>query len=204
MSGRTDSESIEVAVNSASVVACETAAPRLGAVQPIRDFALALEWRSNGTVVLVLAGELDLYRATEIEQALAEAIGAEPHSDRRKPVSDGPSADGGEIRAGQVRRVAVDLRSVTFIDSTTLAMLLAASRRQEARGGELLVLVGPQTPMTAFEVTGFDRLLAIRRVDDMSRASHRRFDLRADVTESAWVPRLTTKQERRGHDAGKG
>jgi hypothetical protein len=58
--------------------------------------------------------------------------------------------------------------------------------------------------MTAFEVTGFDRLLAIRRVDDMSRASHRRFDLRADVTESAWVPRLTTKQERRGHDAGKG
>jgi hypothetical protein len=111
------------------------------------------------------------------------AIGAEPHSDRRKPVSDGPPADGGEIRAGQVRRVAVDLRSVTFIDSTTLAMLLAASRRQEARGGELLVLVGPQTPMTAFEVTGFDRLLAIRRVDDMSRAPHRRFDLRADVTE---------------------
>jgi anti-anti-sigma regulatory factor len=183
MSGRTDSESIEVAVNWASVVACETAAPRLGAVQLIRDFALALEWCSSGTVVLVLAGELDLYRAPEIEQALAEAIGAEPHSDRRKPVSDGPSADGGEIRAGQVRRVAVDLRSVTFIDSTTLAMLLAASRRQEARGGELLVLVGPKTPMTAFEVTGFDRLLAIRRVDDMSWAPHRRFDLRADVTE---------------------
>jgi anti-anti-sigma regulatory factor len=165
MSGRTDSESIEVAVNLASVVACETAAQRLDAVQPIRDFALALEWRSSGTVVLVLAGELDLYRGPEIEQAFAEAIGAEPHSDRRKPVSDGPSADGGEIRGGQVRRVAVDLRSVTFIDSTTLAMLLAASRRQEARGGVLLVLVGPQTPMTAFEVTGFDRLLAIRRVD---------------------------------------
>jgi anti-anti-sigma regulatory factor len=184
MSGRTDSESIEVAVNSASAVACETAAPRLGAVQPISDFALALEWRGSGTVVLVLAGELDLYRAPEIEQALAEAIGAEPHSDRRKPVSDNPSADGGEIRACQVRRVAVDLRSVTFIDSTTLAMLLSASRRQQARGGELLVLVGPQTPMTAFEVTGFDRLLAIRRVDDMSRAPHRGFGLRADVTES--------------------
>jgi anti-anti-sigma regulatory factor len=169
MSGRTDSESIEVAVNSASLVACETAAPRLGAVQPIRDFALTLEWRSSRTAVLVLAGELDLYRAPEIEQALADAIGAEPHSDRRKPVSDdGPSADGSEIRAGQVRRVAVDLRSVTFIDSTTLAMLLAASRRQQAQRGELLVLVGPQTPMTAFEVTGFDRLLAIRRVDDMT------------------------------------
>jgi len=56
MSGRTDSESIEVAVNLASVVACETAAQRLDAVQPIRDFALALEWRSSGTVVLGLAG----------------------------------------------------------------------------------------------------------------------------------------------------
>jgi hypothetical protein len=29
-----------------------------------------------------------------------------------------------------------------------------------------LVLAGPQTPMTAFEVTGFDRLLTIRRSND--------------------------------------
>jgi anti-anti-sigma factor len=102
--------------------------------------------------VLVLAGELDLYRAPDVERALAEA--------------GGPSPDGGEIPAEAVRHLAVDLRSVTFIDSTTLALLLAASRRQQAQGGELLILVGPQTPTTAFEVTGFDRLLAIRRLDD--------------------------------------
>jgi anti-anti-sigma factor len=63
-----------------------------------------------------------------------------------------------------VRRLAVDLRAVTFLDSTTLVLLLNASHRQDARGGELLVLVGPQTPTTVFEVTGFDRLLTIRRV----------------------------------------
>jgi anti-anti-sigma regulatory factor len=183
MSGRTDSEPIELVPNWASAAARETAAPRFGAVQPISDFALALEWCSSGTVGLVLAGELDLYRAPEIEQALAEAIGAEPHRGGRKPVSDDPSADGAEIRADQVRRVTVDLRSVTFIDSTTLVKFLAASRCLQARGDELLVLVGPQTPMTVFEATGFDRLLAIGRVDDMSRAAHRRFDLRADVTE---------------------
>lgn len=183
MSGRTDSEPIDPVPNWVSVVARETAAPWLGALQPISDFALALEWRSSSKVVLVLAGELDLHRAPEIEQALAEAIGAEPHSGRRKPGSDGRSADGGEIHAGQVRRVAVDLRSVTFIDSTTLVIFLAASRCLQERGDELLVLVGPQTPMTAFKATGFDRLLAIRRIDDMSRAAHRRFDLRADVTE---------------------
>jgi anti-anti-sigma factor len=117
------------------------------------DFALTLERDGNGAAVLVLAGELDLYRAPEIEDALAEAMG--------------PRHSPGE----GARRVAVDLRSVTFIDSTTLALLLDASRRQRARDGELLVLVGPQTPMTVFEVTGFDRHLAIRRMDDGSSDS---------------------------------
>ena len=104
------------------------------------DFSLALERDGSETAVLVLAGELDLFRAPAIEDALAE-----------------------------VRHLTVDLRLVTFIDSTTLDLLLGASRRQQAQGGQLLVLVGPQTPMTAFEATGFDRLLAIRRLDDEPR-----------------------------------
>jgi anti-anti-sigma regulatory factor len=70
-----------------------------------------------------------------------------------------------------VRHLVVDLRLVAFIDSTTLLLLLDASRRQHAEGGQLLILVGPQTPMTAFEAAGFDRLLAIRRSDDEPRNS---------------------------------
>ena len=116
------------------------------------DFALALERDGSETAVLVLAGELDLYRAPAIEDALAEAIEPKLGSDR-------------------VRHLAVDLRLVTFIDSTTLLLLLGGSRRQHAEGGHLLVLVGPQTPMTAFEAAGFDRLLAIRRSDDEPRNS---------------------------------
>ena len=104
------------------------------------DFSLALERYGSESAVLVLAGELDLFRAPAIEDALAE-----------------------------VRHLTVDLRMVTFIDVTTLVLLLGASRRQQAHGGQLLVLVGPQTPMTAFEATGFDRLLAIRRLDDERR-----------------------------------
>src|SRR5512133_4039884 len=116
------------------------------------DFALALERDGSETGVLVLAGELDLYRARAIEDALVEALGATLGSDR-------------------VRHLAVDLRLVTFIDSTTLLLLLGASWRQHAEGGHLLVLVGPQTPMTVFEATGFDRLLAIRRLHDEPRHS---------------------------------
>jgi anti-anti-sigma factor len=121
---------------------------RIRAAGSVPDFSLALERPEDGTVVLVLSGELDLYRAPEIEAALAEAIGA-----------DG-NRDGGRCR------LVVDLRSVTFVDSTMLGLLLAASRRERARGAELRILVGPETPMTAFMVTGVDRLLAIRLVDN--------------------------------------
>jgi anti-anti-sigma regulatory factor len=144
----------------------ETASPQAGAAGPVDDFALTLERHARGTAVLVLAGELDLFRAPEIEDALARAIGPLPDSDRCEPTFDGRPGDGPQLPEEEVHRVAVDLRSVTFIDSTTLGLLLAASWRQQARGGELLVVVGPQTPMSAFEVTGVDRLLAIKRMED--------------------------------------
>lgn len=109
------------------------------------DFSLALERYGCESAVLVLAGELDLFRAPAIEDALIEDALTE------------------------VRHLTVDLRLVSFIDVTTLVLLLRASRRQQAQGGQLLVLVGPRTPMTAFKATGFDRLLTIRRLDDERR-----------------------------------
>lgn len=140
--------------------------PEPGAAGPVEDFALTLARYGRGTAVLVLAGELDLYRAREIEDALARAIGPLAGSEQSEPTLDGRSGDRAQTPGGEVRRLAVDLRSVSFIDSTMLALLLAASRRQHARGGEVVLLVGPRTPMTAFKVTGFDRLLTIRWVGD--------------------------------------
>jgi anti-anti-sigma regulatory factor len=134
-----------------------------------RDFALTVEGLAAGTTTLVLAGEVDLYRAPQIEHALVEAIEPQRDDDRRRGTCGTLSADGREVQ--RPRRVIVDLRSVTFLDSTLLALLLDASRRQHRRGGELLVLVGPQTPMTAFEATGFDRLLAMKRVGVGPKAS---------------------------------
>ena len=145
------------------------------------DFALALKRDGSEKAVLVLAGELDLYRAPAIEDALAEAIGPNLGRDR-------------------VRHLVVDLRSVDFIDSTTLRLLLDASRRQHAEGGHLLVLVGPQTPMTVFEATGFDRLLAIRRLDDEPRNI-------ACTTSSEWTrlsPPPNTTLKRRNSNGNNG
>ena len=139
-------------------------------VAAISDFALTLERCGSETAVLRLAGELDLYRAPAIEDALAEAIGPKLARDRfRKPFLGASPAEDAQGLGEKVRRLAVDLRLVTFIDSATLVLLLGASRRQQAQGGQLRVLVGPQTPMTAFEATGLDRLLAIRRLDNEPR-----------------------------------
>jgi anti-anti-sigma regulatory factor len=136
------------------------------------DFGLALERDGSETAVLVLAGELDMYRAPAIEDALIEAIGSKLDSDRcHRPLLGAPPAEDAQGLDAKVRHLAVDLRLVTFIDATTLVLLLGASRRQHAQGGQLLILVGPQTPMTAFKASGFDRLLAIRRLEDERRTA---------------------------------
>ena len=134
-------EQVNTAAETGGRTAAEALASELPRARTVRaDFSLALERDGSESAVLVLAGELDLFRAPAIADALAE-----------------------------VRHLTVDLRLVTFIDATTLALLLSASRRQQAHAGELIVLVGPQTPMTAFEATGFDRRLAIKRLDDEPR-----------------------------------
>jgi anti-anti-sigma factor len=169
---------VEVGAGSwGSAGALESIRPRARAVGH-GDFALALELDGSETAVLVLAGELDLYHARAIEDALAEAVAPKLGSDR-------------------VRHLVVDLRLVAFIDSTTLLLLLGASRRQHAVGGDLVVLVGPQTPMTVFEATGFDRLLTIWRLPDDPRNSVLR-TVRSERIDLGPPPHTTLKG--RNHD----
>lgn len=99
------------------------------------DFALTNRADRDGTPIIVVAGEIDLYRIPALTQALESAPGT--------------------------ARVVLDLREVTFLDSTTLALLVQEHRRLEEVGRELIVRVGEHTPTTAFAVTGFDRILAI-------------------------------------------
>jgi anti-sigma B factor antagonist len=100
------------------------------------DFQITIEAEQDGTSVVALAGEVDLYRVPAVEESLA-------------------AAEGG--------RVVVDLRGVTFLDSATLALLVSEQRRLRKSGRELIVRVGPQTPMAVFAVSGFDRVLRIER-----------------------------------------
>jgi len=89
------------------------------------------------TRLISLGGELDLYTAPRFEDALRQAL------------------DAGK------RRIVIDLSEATFIDSTTLAVIVAGSKRLSAAGGELALVCSHRAVMRVFEITGYDRLFSI-------------------------------------------
>ena len=91
-----------------------------------------------GEHVLTLAGELDLYSAPELEQALDEAL-----------------------EAGATR-IILDMLSVTFLDSTGLAVVTGAAKRARAAGSDLVLVIDRQDILRVFRITGLDRFLTVR------------------------------------------
>lgn len=92
--------------------------------------------RTDGSVVIRLAGELDLYNANVIREALLECCAGEPD------------------------RLVVDLSEVKFIDSTALGVLIEARTRMPNRRGFLLAAPGLET-RRALEISGLDRHFAV-------------------------------------------
>jgi anti-anti-sigma factor len=97
-----------------------------------RESAVTGVERRDETVVLSLAGELDLYNAEEVRGALLDACAGEPNL------------------------LVVDLEGVTFIDSTALGVLIEARSRMADRSGFRLAAPGLET-RRALEVSGLDR-----------------------------------------------
>jgi anti-sigma B factor antagonist len=103
--------------------------------------------RSEGSVVVALAGELDLYNAHVVRDALLECCSEDPD------------------------RLVVDLSEVEFIDSTALGVLIEARSRMTNRRGFLLAAPGLET-RRALEVSGLDRHFTVHatRADALSAA----------------------------------
>jgi anti-sigma B factor antagonist len=86
--------------------------------------------------VLAVEGELDLSTSPELREALV-TLGSE-HA-----------------------RIAIDLRAVTFMDSTALGVIVAAMKHARERGGEL-ALVGPNgSPRKVLSITALDQIVPI-------------------------------------------
>lgn len=112
----------------------------------IREDPIAGIDRSDGSVVVSLAGELDLYNANAVRDALLDCCAESP------------------------ARLIVDLSAVRFIDSTALGVLIEARTRMPNRRGFLLAAPGLET-RRALEISGLDRYFSVHESLDEARAA---------------------------------
>lgn len=92
----------------------------------------------NGRSVRIApCGELDIATTPELEQALADAT------------------------ADSVQEIVLDLRELTFMDSTGLRALAQANSRAEERGVTLSIIRGPRQIERVLEISGLGALLPL-------------------------------------------
>src|SRR4051794_23737745 len=111
------------------------------------NFDIKTEKIADDAYVISLAGEVDLYTAPEFKQQLLEVIG-----------------QGG-------KQVIVDFTNTTFIDSTTLGVLVGGVKRLRTNDGQLSLVCSDRNITKIFEITGLDRVFAIHATRDEAIAS---------------------------------
>ncbi len=111
------------------------------------DFSVHTEQLLDDAYVIALAGEVDLYTAPEFKQELLDVI------------------------AKGAKHVVIDLSETTFIDSTTLGVLVGGVKRLRTNDGQLSLVCSDRNITKIFEITGLDRVFTIHASRDEALAS---------------------------------
>jgi anti-sigma B factor antagonist len=101
------------------------------------DFEVSTADLGGGVATVAVGGEVDLHTAPALKLALGEVI------------------DQG------ARYVLVDLSRATFIDSTTLGVLMGAVKRLRPAGGELAIACSDPNVRKIFAITLLDRIFEL-------------------------------------------
>src|SRR5467141_1273106 len=101
------------------------------------NFDIKTEQLAANAYVISLAGEVDLYTAPEFKQQLLEVI------------------------AQGAKHVIIDFSNTTFIDSTTLGVLVGGVKRLRTNDGQLTLVCIDRNITKIFEITGLDRVFTI-------------------------------------------
>jgi anti-sigma B factor antagonist len=101
------------------------------------EFEISDRKVDDETHVIAVTGEIDLFTAPEFKQRMAALIDA-----------------------GRSRLV-VDLSETTFIDSSSLGVLIGAHRRLKLRGGALMVVSDNEAITKTFKITGLDGVFTL-------------------------------------------
>jgi anti-sigma B factor antagonist len=91
----------------------------------------------DDTHLVAVSGEIDLFTAPQLKQRMSAPI-----------------------EAGRSQLV-VDLSATTFIDSSSLGVLIGAHRRLEQRGGSLVVVCANEAITKTLKITGLDGVFTI-------------------------------------------
>jgi anti-sigma B factor antagonist len=108
------------------------------------EFGIEDRPAGDGTHVVAVTGEVDLFTAPEFKQRVMAPI------------------------AAGVKRVIVDLTGTAFLDSSSLGVLIGAHRRLKARGGRLVVACANESIVKTFRITGLDGVFEV--VDSVEAA----------------------------------
>ena len=111
------------------------------------NFDIKTEELEDNAYVIALGGEVDLYTAPEFTQQLLEVI-----------------------RQG-AKEVVVDFSDTTFIDSTTLGVLVGGVKRLRTNDGRLSLVCADRNITKIFEITGLDRVFTIYATRDEALAA---------------------------------
>ena len=106
------------------------------------NFEIKTDELGDDAYVISLAGEVDLYTAPEFTQQLLDVI-----------------SQGGKT-------VIVDFSNTTFIDSTTLGVLVGGVKRLRTNDGQLSLVCSDRNITKIFEITGLDRVFTIYATRD--------------------------------------
>src|SRR4051794_39235356 len=103
------------------------------------SFRMATGALDADTYVVELQGELDFATAPHIKAALDAAL-----------------------ETGR-RFVVLDLGEVSYVDSSTLSVMLAAHRHLDARGGRIVTVCSDPFVTHVFEIAGLTQVLSVTR-----------------------------------------
>ena len=106
------------------------------------NFHIQDEAVDDSTHVIELGGEVDLYTAPEFKERMVELI-----------------------ESGK-KQIVVDLSKATFIDSTTLGVLVGGVKRLRPNGGQVTLVCSDRNITKIFEITGLDRVFTIHPTRD--------------------------------------
>jgi anti-sigma B factor antagonist len=101
------------------------------------NFDIKTERLDDNSYLIALTGEVDLYTAPEFKQQLLDVIGQ------------------------GAKDVVVDFSDTTFIDSTTLGVLVGGVKRLRMNEGQLSLVCSDRNITKIFEITGLDRVFTI-------------------------------------------